>query len=252
MKGPRGFALVAAVLAVMTLQACGGSGSGGGSTPTGTVQLSLTDAPGEFDHVYITVKDVWFHTSDAADPRAGDWLKYPLPSPITLDLLSLANGAMQSLWNNIQLPVGNYQQIRLFLVPTLTANPPVGHQYFNEIVAGSSTYPLHIPDAAHGIRLAGAFSITAGGTLRLAIDFDAGHDIVEFHEGSDYVLKPRLNYFDLDDAGAIVGKLFDRRHVHQCRPLRDQGGASRHEQGTPRFGQYEHLPCDPALDRSQG
>jgi hypothetical protein len=207
MKRPKIQILFMAVLVVIALQACGGSGGGGGSIPTGAVQLSLMDAPGEFDHVYITVKDLWFHTSDAADPGAGNWLKYPLSTPVTLDLLSLTNGALQSLWNNIQLPTGNYRQIRLFLVPTSTANPPAGHQYFNEVVAGSSTSPLHIPDAEHGIKLVGAFSVMAGETLKLAIDFDAGHDIVELHEGLDYVLKPRLNYFDLDNAGAIIGKL---------------------------------------------
>jgi hypothetical protein len=208
MKCSRFLILFMVVLAVIALQACGGSGGGnGGSAQTGAVQLSLTDAPGDFDHVYITVKDVWFHTSDVADPRASDWLKYPLSTPVTLDLLSLANGNMQSIWNNIQLPIGNYQQIRIFLVPTYTSNPPSGHQYYNEVVVGSSTYPLYIPDADHGIKLVGTFSVAGGGTLKLAIDFDAGHDIVEFHEGSDYVLKPRLGYFDLDKAGAIIGKL---------------------------------------------
>ena len=177
MKCSRFLILFMVVLAVIALQACGGSGGGnGGSAQTGAVQLSLTDAPGDFDHVYITVKDVWFHTSDVADPRASDWLKYPLSTPVTLDLLSLANGNMQSIWNNIQLPIGNYQQIRIFLVPTYTSNPPSGHQYYNEVVVGSSTYPLYIPDADHGIKLVGTFSVAGGGTLKLAIDFDAGHD----------------------------------------------------------------------------
>ncbi len=189
-------------LAVIALQGCGGTGNSSGST--GIAQVSLTDAPAaEFSNVWITVKDIWFHTSNAAGPNDPGWLKYPLSAPVTLDVLALSNGNMHSLWHNIHLPIGNYQQIRLLLVPTFTANPPSGHQYFNEVVEGSSTYPLHIPDAAHGISLIGAFSVTTGGTLRLAIDFDAGEDIVEFHEGSDFVLKPRLAYFDLDNAGAI-------------------------------------------------
>ncbi len=208
MKCSRSLILFLAVLVVIALQACGGGGGGStSSTPTGVAQVSVTDAPGDFDHVWVTVKDVWFHTSDVADPRAGDWHKFPLSTPVTLDLLSLSNGTMQSLWNNIRLPGGTYQQIRIFLVPTFTSTPPAGHAYFNEVVIGSTTYPLHIPDADHGIAIIGTFSVAAGGTLKLAIDFDAGNDIVEFHEGSDYVLKPRLNYFDLDNAGAIIGKL---------------------------------------------
>jgi len=188
------------------LSACGGGGSTS-SSGGGAVNMSLTDAPGDFDHAYITVSDVWVHTSSVADPRGTGWLKYPLATPVTVDLLSLSNGNMLSVWNNIRIPVGIYQQIRLLLVPTFNAKPPSGHQYYNEVIIGSSTYPLIIPDPDHGIQLLGTFSVTADGTLKLAIDFDAGHDIVEFHEGIDYVLKPRLTYFDLDHAGAIIGKL---------------------------------------------
>jgi len=212
MKCPRILTLFMIVLVVIALQACGG-GSGSSSTPIGVAQVSLIDAPAaEFSNVWITVKDIRFHTSNAAGPNDAGWLKYPLSSPVTLDLLDLSNGKMSSLWNNIQLPVGTYQQIRLFLEPTnpTSNNPaPAGHTYFNEVITTSptSTAPLYIPDADHGIALIGTFNVTAGGTLKLAIDFDAGHDIVEFHEGSDYVLKPRLNYFDLDNAGAIIGTL---------------------------------------------
>jgi uncharacterized protein DUF4382 len=189
------------------LSACGGgSSSDRGGTSQGTVNLSLTDAPGDFDHVYVTVKDVWFHTSDTAGPRAADWRKYPLATPVIVDLLTLANGTVQSFWNNIHLPVATFKQIRIFLVPTFDASLPAG-QYHNYVVIGSNTYPLHIPDADDGIQLIGTFGVTAGGTLRLAIDFDAGHDVVEFQEGTDYVLKPRLTCYDLDHAGAITGAL---------------------------------------------
>jgi hypothetical protein len=199
------------VLAVFTLHACGGGG--GGSTATGVATVSLTDAPGDYDHVYITVKDIWFHTSDSAGPDDGGWRKSPLAAPVTVDLLTLSNGNVGSpIWNNITLPVGNYQQIRLVLAGTedaLTASASgAGLSYNNEVkVAGDSTpHLLRIPDAHHGIRLAGTFQITNGGTLKLAIDFDAGHDVVDIlRNGSiEYILKPRLAYCDLDDAGAIV------------------------------------------------
>jgi len=206
--------LVALTLALVLmlsafLASCGStdSTSSGDVTSQGTVNMSLVDAPGDYDHVYITVKDAWFHTSDVASPNTTGWHKYPLPAPVTVDLLSLANGQMQAIWDSIRLPVGTYLQIRLFLVPTYTSNPPTGHQYYNEVIIGTSTFPLYIPDAAHGIQLIGTFAVTARGALRLAIDFDAGNDIVEFHEGTDYVLKPRLTCYDLDNAGAIIGTL---------------------------------------------
>jgi hypothetical protein len=175
--------------------------------------VSLVDAPGDFDSVWITVKDIWIHSSDAADPRPGvaGWHKYPLAAPRTIDLMTLTNGNAQSIWDSISLPIGTYQQIRLVLADTdgalADSATAAGLKYNNEVVTGGAEYPLHIPDARHGIRLAGTFTITEGATLKLAIDFDAGEDIVEFRKGTEYILKPRLEYFDLDHVGAIVGKL---------------------------------------------
>jgi len=204
------------LVAIFTLQACGGgsstsssssSSSSSGGASMGAINLSLVDSPGDYDHVWITVKDVWFHTSTAAGPNDPAWLKYPLPTPVTVDLIALGNGNIsQAFWSGIQLPVGIYQQIRLFLVPTYAANPPAGHSNFNEVVIGSKTYPLRIADADHGIRLIGTFQVANGATLKLAIDFDAGDDVVDYN-GAEYILKPRLAYFDLDNVGAIVGQI---------------------------------------------
>ncbi|HUI66643.1 MAG TPA: DUF4382 domain-containing protein [Nitrospirota bacterium] len=203
------------VLAAFTLYACGGGG-GSGATATGAATVSLTDAPGDFEHAYITVQNIWFHTDGTAGPDDAGWQKYPLFAPVTVDLIALNNGAISNpIWNNIALPVGNYQQIRLVLAGTedaLTASASgAGLKYNNEVrIAGDSAhYPLRIPDAHHGIRLAGTFQITVGGMLRLAIDVDAGHDVVDILRNglTEYVLKPSLAYCDLDDAGAIVGSI---------------------------------------------
>ncbi|MBI3804640.1 MAG: DUF4382 domain-containing protein [Nitrospirae bacterium] len=199
----------------MIFISCGAGGNGSSASapptsanPTGLMSVSFTDGPGDYDHVWITVKEVRFHTSDASGPDEPGWLKFPLAAPVTVDLIALGNGsAPQSIWSNLTLPVGNYQQIRLLLVPTFASSPPAAHSYFNEVVIGSNTFPLRIPDAQHGIKLAGALQVTAGGALHLAVDFDAGEDIIDFRNGVEYVLKPRLTYFDLDDVGAIVGRI---------------------------------------------
>ncbi len=206
--------LLVIVITAFTLFACGGGG--GGATATGVATISLTDAPGDYEHVYITVQNIWFHTSDTAGPDDGGWNRFPLFTPVTVDLIALSNGIIGSpIWDSIALPVGNYQQIRIVLVGTedaLTASASgAGLKYNNEVrIAGDTThYPLRIPDVHHGIRLAGTFQITNGGMLRLAIDFDAGHDVVDIQRTSttEYILKPRLAYCDLDDAGAIVGSI---------------------------------------------
>ncbi len=211
----RYLAFLAIVLSVFTLYACGG-GSGGGGSTTGSAAVSLTDAPGDYDHVYITVEDIWFHTDGTAGPADAGWQRFPLVTPVTVDLIQLSNGIVGSpIWDNLAVPVGTYQQIRLVLAGTedaLTASASdVGLKYNNEVnVVGDPThYPLRIPDVHRGIRLAGTFPITAGGKLRLAIDFDAGHDVVDILRNglTEYILKPRLAYCGLDDAGAIVGSI---------------------------------------------
>lgn len=210
--------LAAALSLALVLGGCG-TGSSGGSGPTaapsGTVSVSLTDAPGlEFDHAWITVSEIWFHTSSDADAVTGGWLKFPLAAPVTVDLAALANGTVSApFWDKITLPAGNYQQIRIFLASTEDARTAsavaVGLSFNNEVDLGANRYPLRVPTPDQGIRLAGAFQVTTAADLRLAIDFDAGHDVVKTVRAGnvEYILKPRLAYFDLDHAGAIAGTL---------------------------------------------
>ncbi len=192
-----------------------GGGIGGTGNASGDVSVSLTDAPAfGYDNVWITVKEIWFHTDDAAGPNNPAWLKYAV-TPHTVDLLTLCNGAVSpAIWDRIKLPVGTYKQIRIILAKTtdsLTASAAAkGLSYNNEIVdASSNVAPLYIPDAEHGIRLTGTFTVSVSTPLRLAIDFNAGDDIVDVtRKGvTEYYLKPRLAYFDLDNAGAIIGTI---------------------------------------------
>ena len=221
MKGKRVFTVMM-VLSLALLAACGGGGGGGSSSGTtssnGAVNMHITDAPAYgYNNVWITLKDIWFHTSGTAGPDDAGWLKFPI-TPVTIDLLTLANGNISSaLWNNIQLPAGNYQQIRLVLAGTedaLTASAAAqGLTYNNEVVVTGTgaVSPLHIADCMHGIRVAGTFTVSTTQPLNLAVDFDAGDDIVDVQRGTpsvtEYYLKPRLAYFDLNNAGAIVGTI---------------------------------------------
>src|SRR5581483_7553091 len=49
------------IIGTIALAACGGGSSSSSPTPggNGLMSVSLTDGPGDYDHVYITVKDVW-------------------------------------------------------------------------------------------------------------------------------------------------------------------------------------------------
>lgn len=204
--------LIAALLFVM--QGCSTKDDSPAGSGTGQISVSITDAPAYgYDHVWITVKDLWFHKSETAETDQTGWLKFPLSAPVTFDLLALGNGAISvPVWEDIELPRGDYTQMRVFLVRTdapLTESA-AGLTYNNQVdVTSDASYPLRVFAAERGIMLTGQFTVKQNEKLKLAVDFDAGSDVVKMeHDGrTDYILKPRLAYFDLDNAGAVVGSI---------------------------------------------
>ena len=204
-------------LFVLVLAGCGGGGGGSvpaGPVPAGSVKVSLTDAPTtNLDHVWITVKEIRFHRSEVCDdPEDGGWLRYPLATPVTIDLVTLNNGKWTTLWDGIVLPVGNYQQIRVILADTNDPLTPSaiakGLSYNNQVSVGGAVYPLTIPAARNGIKLVGSFQVTTTEPLHIVVDFDVTHDVVATGSGK-FVLKPRLKYFivSVQQTAAIVGTL---------------------------------------------
>lgn len=210
-------------LFALTLLFAGCSGGGGGAdgavptgASTGKVTVSLTDAPTtELDHVWVTVKEIRFHRSNLCDDlNDSGWQRYPLATPLTLDLTTLNNGIWSTLWNGIVLPIGNYQQIRVILAgtgDTLTDSAVAnGLSYNNQVNDNGSPFPLIIPAAKNGIKLIGSFQVTTATPLHIVVDFDITHDVVETGSGK-YILKPRLKYCAISTpqpAAAITGRVF--------------------------------------------
>jgi len=225
-------ALIAAGLMGL-LGACGGGAAGNAtpaiSTTTGTVNMSMTDGPSDsFNHVWVTVTQISFHTDANAiwSPSDASWQTTILPAPITIDLAALNNGAMNTVFANMNLPVGSYRQVRFFFASD--SDPldssaqatrdneatPAPLQWNDQVeyinASGALTEaPLEIAYPVQGIQLLGAFSVTAGGTLNLVTDFDLDKIVVPYRSGTmqAFTLKPNLNYFDLSNAGGITGNV---------------------------------------------
>jgi hypothetical protein len=93
--------IVLALLLASILTGCGG----GNSTPAaGTANVSLTDGPGDdYDHVWVTVKAISFHTDANQVWNSSDatWQTTTLTAPVTLDLASLTNGALNHVFAGI-------------------------------------------------------------------------------------------------------------------------------------------------------
>ena len=228
------FAPALAVAAAVTMSGCGGGGGGGASgtttpTPTGSVNVQITDGPSdEFQHVWVTINSIAFHTSADQVWNASDatWQKFALPAPVTVDLSTLNNGALNSLFSGLTLPTGTYHQIRFFFdgaeasldasaLATKDSNGAALQwndqvEYLNAHSSYAITEaPLEIAYPTQGIQLQGAFAITAGSTLSLAVDFDLEHIIVPFNHGgmTYFTMKPNLAYYDMSKVGAITGTI---------------------------------------------
>lgn len=185
-----------AVLALAAQVGCGGGGGGIGGTgaSAGTLSVSLTDAPAcGFDAVNVTVERVRVHQLAGADDADAGWSDIVLSPPRRVDLLSLTNGAMESL-GQTSLPAGNYTQLRLVLAPNSAARPLA-----NSVVpTGGAETPLTTPSGQQsGLKLNTNLAVPAGEVLDVALDFDACKSVVKRGASGQYNLKPVIEVVPL-------------------------------------------------------
>ena len=179
--------LMASLLAVFVV-GCSGGGGGGDAAPaqgTGTLGVSMTDAPAcGFDAVNVTVVKVRTHQSSSAADTDSGWTDITLNPARKINLLSLTNGVLEKL-GETPLAAGHYTQLRLVLDP----NTAVG--LTNSVVpSGGFETALVTPSAVQsGIKLVNEFDVASGQRVDLVLDFDACKSIVKRGNGT-YALKP--------------------------------------------------------------
>lgn len=230
------------VLALMPIIAawiaCGGGNS---TTKVNTSQLATTNisisdpatcsasASGPYAHVYVTITDVQINASSTAGDNDPSWIDLTpnlKSAPQQVDLLGVANSQcfLASLGSTTALQPGTYQQIRIMLANntgnvSLSANncknagvncvvlaaDPNNPQMLQ--LSSESTTGLKIPS---GQIAGGGFTIAAGQTKDLNIDFDTCASIVVQGNGQ-YRLKPVLHAGEVNlTSTSINGKLIDK------------------------------------------
>ena len=182
----RTLSLLASLSTAGLLAACGGGGGSDNTNAAGSLSVSLTDAPScGFDAVYVTVNNVRVNKSATAADGDGGWTDIPLSPARKIDLLTLTNGALDTL-GVTALDSGTYTQLRLVLdgnSPNPLANSVIVSGTKNEI-------PLDTPSAEQsGLKLGHEFTVAAGQRVDLVLDFDACKSIVAKGNGK-YSLKP--------------------------------------------------------------
>lgn len=217
--------LVVAASAAL-LAACGSSdgGSGPKDAPTGSLKLSVTDAPvDDAEAVWIQFRAVEFK------PEGGSPVRHELlgagsppgPAPQSINLLPLQDGRSAVLVNDLELPAGRYEWIRLIV-------DNVENERDSYIVIDGNECELRVPSGDEsGLKLIRGFTLPADGSVALTVDFDLRKSIVEppGQQGTGidcsqaYLLKPVLRLVQDSDVGAITGTVDPSLFLPDCSRL---------------------------------
>ncbi len=176
------------VLTVFVFAACSTNEDAG----TGTLKVSLTDAPANYEQVNIEVLQVLVNKDGSANDTTDSGWEAIMEDSMVVNLLDYQNGAVLEL-GEAELEAGRYNQIRLLLGDN------------NNVVVDGETVPLQTPSAQQsGYKLNVQADVESGQVYDLVIDFDASQSIVQTGNGG-YILKPVLRTVNLQEQGSISG-----------------------------------------------
>jgi hypothetical protein len=193
--------------------------------------VSVTgNTPAQYSHVWITAQEVWFNTRALAGPDDGGWVKFPLSTPATVDLVTESGGNLGSLVTSLKLAPGTYSQVRLIPVdataPRTSSAQTAGALYNTEadyVDSAGTTHqlPLELLNPDKGIGIPGTLKVPVGNidaaraaatTTTFAITFDGARDLTPFSYAAattpnGILLSSHANAFDLSEVGGIQGQL---------------------------------------------
>lgn len=181
---------VAKIFGILSLSAVLLSGCGTDEVGMAKVQVSLIDAPADYEAVFIEILDVQVNAS--GDETKG-WVSLQGAELGVFDLLKLTNGE-EAFLGEIELPAGNLGQVRLVLGTN------------NQLTTNGSTINMSVPSGAEsGLKLNVHTSIEEGITYKLILDFDAARSVVKSGTSGRYNLKPVIRAAFEAQTGAING-----------------------------------------------
>lgn len=186
------FCVLAVFLMVLPLVSCGGGGSSGTAGTTGTLGIGLTDAPGDYLNVFVTIDEI--QVKQGLDDGESGWLTVLTPGQ-TFDLLVLQNGVIADL-GLAELEAGQYNQMRLILgeLPETSDHP-----FANYLIIEGESEPveLKVPSGYQtGIKIVQGFNIEVAGSTELILDFNAEKSVVQAGKSGNWLLKPTIKVLE--------------------------------------------------------
>lgn len=156
---------------------------------TATLQVRLTDAPGDYQEVNVDIQDVQVHNADSSATNSG-WISLNVTKGV-YNLLQLTNG-LDTLLGSATIPAGKISQLRLILGSN------------NTVKVGGQSFSLTTPSAQQsGLKVLINSTLAAGVTYKITLDFDAARSIVQTGSGK-YILKPVIRSL-VEGTGEIQG-----------------------------------------------
>jgi len=188
---------------VILLSACGGSESstgapGPGAPITGNISVSITDDPWhDMESMILRITGMEFGHSN------GDVHHIDLPGgPIDVDMMQLQNGAFQGLMSDIEMPVGDYEWMRVRL--------DVDQSYMHDRGTGGQHGFRMGPNATNGLEIQQQFQIQAGIHSEFMLDYDLRQGVRHSHMGmmgGQYELHSALRLVHMQEAGGLSGMI---------------------------------------------
>ena len=88
----------------------------------GGYAVSLTgNTPAQYSHVWVTTQELWFNSQrSTAGPADGGWVKFPLSTPTTIDLVGANDGNLSNIVDDLHIVPGIYSQVRVVPVDAST------------------------------------------------------------------------------------------------------------------------------------
>ena len=207
---------IAATFTTLMLTACGGSG-GGGDVGTGSLSVSVTDAPVLEDvDVCIHFTGITLHHSDGdlihipyypstytdatdcIDNVPSDALPPDDPANNAVNLSSLQGELSVSMMDSVDVKAGYYNWIRL--------NVDEGLSYVMDSEGQKNLSCPSCDGEQSGLKLNRGITVPAGGEADFMIDIDLAKSLNRRPDG-DYKMRPTLRLIDMTEIGYIRGSV---------------------------------------------
>ena len=179
-----------AILVIFSQVACSNDDDTSPQEGEARLMVHLTDAPGDYDAVYVDVQDVLVkYSGEEAEVSIGE-----IEAGV-YDLLELTGGITVLLADN-DVPSGRINQIRLVLGEN------------NTVVVDGQTHDLQTPSAQQsGLKINVNQEVEANLQYEFILDFNVHESIVEQGNGN-YLLTPVIRASLVNETGSISGNLF--------------------------------------------